>query len=362
VVVGAFDGSLPITRARLHIGDEHIAILLVCTGLAAILGMQIMGRLADRVGARRLALIGFAPLTLGALGYSMVGDYWALLVVGAVYGFGNGSLDITMNAIAVQVEKSRDRLWMSFFHGNWSIGNFIGSSLIVLIAYTFRLDDPATLVTTLWVITGLGLAAFAVAFFITPETEVVEHKQEKDKKAKLPSFVYVLALMAIAFGLGEGTGFDWSALHVTTITGVPEATGALAVTSMSLCMVLIRLTGDWIVTRIGRRAVVFYGGIIAVAGYAIASTGTEFWLLLVGWALVGLGMGVVAPQIYGIAGHMAGGRGLATVVTFGYATFLAAPALIGFLVKLLGIQHAMIIPGTLLVGLVILSRFIPKDE
>lgn len=43
-------------------------------------------------------------------------------------------------------------------------------------------------------------------------------------------------------------------------------------------------------------------------------------------------VGMIAPQIYAVPGHIAGGRALAVVVTFGYAALFVGPALIGFLV------------------------------
>ena len=70
-------------------------------------------------------------------------------------------------------------------------------------------------------------------------------------------------------------------------------------------------------------------------------------LLVAGWALVGFGVGMIAPQVYAVAGHLGGGRVLAVVVTFGYAAFLLGPAVVGTLVSNLGIQHAMFVPALL---------------
>ena len=71
---------------------------------------------------------------------------------------------------------------------------------------------------------------------------------------------------------------------------------------------------------------------------------------------------MIAPQVYAVAGHLGGGRVLAVVVTFGYAAFLAGPAVVGFLVRHLGIQHAMAIPALLCVGIVFLATTMPKSD
>jgi MFS family permease len=73
-------------------------------------------------------------------------------------------------------------------------------------------------------------------------------------------------------------------------------------------MVLIRLLGDLLVARFGRRTVVRFGGLCAAIGYGTVTLVGGLPLLLVGWALVGLGVGMIAPQVDAVAGHIGGGR------------------------------------------------------
>ena len=94
----------------------------------------------------------------------------------------------------------------------------------------------------------------------------------------------------------------------------------------------------------------------------VAAFATPLPVLLVGWAMVGFGIGMIAPQVYAVAGHAAGGRGLAVVVTFGYATFLCGPAVIGFLANHFGLQQTMFVPAILLAALPFLASVMPREE
>jgi hypothetical protein len=50
------------------------------------------------------------------------------------------------------------------------------------------------------------------------------------------------------------------------------------------------------------------------------------------------------------------------VVTFGYAAFLAGPAVIGFLVNHLGLHHTMAVPALLCAAVVGLAATMPKAD
>jgi MFS family permease len=362
LVVGVYAGSLPTLKVRHGMLDWQLSVLFIVVGVGSITAMQTCGRLSDRVGVRPVALAAMVPQVLAPVALALSPNYGALLASGFVLGLGNGGLDVTMNALAVHVEKARPKPVMSFFHGMWSVGNLGGAGLIVAVAWLSGWAATRTMVFSMAAIAVVGAAVAVSAWRITPQTAPVEHVAADGTKAPIPRAAYLLGLMAIAFGVGEGTGSDWSGVHVKEVAGVGPDVAALGVVAMAACMVLIRVCGDLLVTRFGRRAVVRFGGVCAVTGYLVVSLVSPLPLLLVGWALVGLGMGVVAPQVYGVAGHMAGGRGLAVVVTFGYATFLASPAVIGALVTAIGVQRTMLVPGALMLGLVALAGVLPKPE
>ncbi len=276
-------------------------------------------------------------------------------------GFGNGALDVAMNAIGVQVEAARGRAIMSFFHAMWSVGNFLGAGTVLLLATVLGLTGGEVVTPLMLVLAGWPSAVLIVLFRITPHAAVVEHTVDGVRTA-IPRAAWLLGIMALGFGLSEGTAVDWSSLHVTDVAQVDTETGSLGLVAVSGFMVLIRLLGDRLVTRFGRRAVVRFGGATAAVGYFTVTLVDALPLLLVGWALVGFGVGMIAPQVYAVAGHIGGGRVLAVVVTFGYAAFLIGPALIGFLVTQLGIQQAMAVPAILCVAIVALAATMPKQD
>jgi MFS family permease len=360
-VIGGYGGSLPSLRDKLGIDATDIAIMLFCGGAAAILAMQIGGRLADALGAREITLAAIPLLAAGMITIGLAPTF-AIAIIGIVLlGLGNGAMDVAMNAIGVQVEAARQRPIMSFFHAFWSIGNFIGAGAVLLLAVVLGLHG-GEIVTPLSILIGVAtLLSVGVLFKIAPEAAVVHHTID-GVKTPIPKAAWILGAMALAFGLSEGTATDWSSLHVTDVAGVDPTTGALGLITVSAFMVVIRLLGDRLVTRFGRRAVVRFGALFAALGYLMVTLVSGLPLLIVGWALVGFGVGMIAPQVYAVAGHIGGGRVLAVVVTFGYAAFLIGPAFMGFLVNQLGIQHSMAVPALLCAGIIALASTMPGND
>jgi MFS family permease len=361
MLLGGYGGSLPSLRERLDLTATQIALMLFCGGVAGIVSMQIGGRLADAVGARKIALVGLPVIIAACVTIGLAPSFALAVVASVLIGLGNGAMDVAMNALGVQVEQARRKPIMSFFHAFFSLGNFAGAGAVLLIALAFSITGADIVLPVMISLSVIALAVLGLLIKITPEAAVVEHTVDGVRR-RIPRVAWVLGAMALAFGLAEGTAVDWSSLHVTDVASVDSTTGSLGLIAVSGFMVVIRLLGDRLVTRFGRRSVVRFGGICAALGYLAVTLVSSLPLLIAGWALVGFGVGMIAPQVYAVAGHIGGGRVLAVVVTFGYAAFLMGPAVIGFLVDHLGIHHAMAVPAALSAGIIALAATMPKSD
>ena len=361
MLIGGNAGALPSLRDKLDISDTRVAVLLFCAGVAGIVSMQVGGRLADAIGARTVALAALPVLIAAAATIALAPTFAVALVGLLLLGLGNGAMDVGMNAIGVQVEAARRRPVMSSFHAFFSLGSFVGAGAVLLLAKVLGITGGRIVTPLMLSLAVVAAAVLVVLLKITPQTAVVEHRVD-GVRAKIPRAAWVLGVMALSFGLAEGTAVDWSALHVTDVARVDPTTGSLGLVAVTAFMVVIRLVGDRLVARFGRRAVVRFGAVCAALGYLAVTLVDGLPLLVVGWCLVGFGVGMIAPQVYAVAGHMGGGRVLAVVVTFGYAAFLMGPAVVGFLVRHLGIQHAMAVPAALCAVIIALAATMPRED
>jgi MFS family permease len=361
MLIGGNGGALPSLREKLAIGDTQVAVLLFCAGLAGIVSMQVGGRLADAIGARVVALAALPVLVASAVTIALAPSFGVALVGLVLLGLGNGAMDVGMNALGVQVEAARRQPVMSSFHAWFSIGGFVGAGTVLLMARVLGITGGEVVRPLMLSLAAAAVVVLVVLLRITPQSAVVAHSVD-GVRARIPRAAWVLGVMALAFGLSEGTAVDWSAIHVTDVARVEPTTGALGLIAVNGFMVVIRLLGDRLVTRFGRRAVVRFGGLCAALGYLAVTLVSTLPLLVAGWCLVGFGVGMIAPQVYAVAGHLGGGRVLAVVVTFGYAAFLMGPAVVGFLVRHLGIQHTMAVPAVLCAGIIALAATMPKAD
>jgi hypothetical protein len=121
-------------------------------------------------------------------------------------------------------------------------------------------------------------------------------------------------------------------------------------------MVVFRLTGDWLVARLGNVATVVGGGVLMAVGIGIAILAPTPFLSAAGFAVVGIGAANLVPVAFSAATRVPGvspGIGVAAVTTTGYGGFLIFPPILGFAAQAWGLSASMLIVAAM--GLAIIA-------
>jgi hypothetical protein len=334
-----------------------LGLLLLCLGLGSIAAMLATGALSARYGSRPIILGGGFGMALLLPLLVLAGSPLSLGLTLLAFGAALGSLDVAMNIHAVDVERAAAKPLMSGFHALFSVGGFIGATLI-----TFLLSSNMPAIAS----TSLASVLMAIAMAIAaPRLMRAAHAQNFPLFAVPHGIVLLLAALAAVMFLVEGAILDWSALLVTGKGLVTEAGGGLAYSTFAIAMTVGRLGGDFVTARVGDRAMLFWGGLTAMAGFALALTAPFASIAMSGFLLVGLGASNIVPVLFRGAGAqraMPTGLAVAAITTAGYAGILVGPAAVGLVAKSAGLPIAFGLLAALIGAVVLSARTVTAPQ
>jgi predicted MFS family arabinose efflux permease len=326
---------VPFAKARLGVDDGVLGILLLCLGLGSVAAMLATGMLSARYGSKPIIIAGGLGLALTLPILTIASTPFTLGITLAVFGAALGSLDVAMNIHAVEVEKGAGRPLMSGFHALFSIGGFIGSLLVTLLLSVHAGPLVATLLSS-----ALMVVAMVVAW---PRLLKTVQSEDAPLFAIPRSFVLLLAVLAAITFLVEGAILDWSALLLTTQGRVEASHGGLGYMLFAIAMTVGRLAGDTITAKLGDRAIMLWGGLVAVAGFVVLLLSPIAILALSGFLLIGLGASNIVPVLFRKGGTqtvMPAGLAVAAITMCGYAGVLIGPASVGFVANHIGLSNS----------------------
>ena len=291
--VGGFGSAswaplVPYLKARLAIGDDVLGMLLLCVGIGSLVTMPVSGTAAERFGCRRVLLTAGTLFAMMLLGLSVVDVLPLAVVLLLLFGASMGAIDTVVNIAAAII------------------------AAVMLVARSGLLPYGG----------GGGGALIAIPRGIV---------------------AFIGAIACIAF-LVEGAVMDWGGVFLTTVRGMDMAMAGTGFAIFSAAMLVMRLTGDAIVSRLGQRAVVLGGTLCTMLGFlgVIYLPGAAMYL---GFFAIGVGAANVVPVFYSLLGRqdvMPLSTAVPAVSTLGYLGVLMGPAAIGFLAHAIGIADAFL--------------------
>ncbi|MFB9890890.1 MFS transporter [Planobispora takensis] len=346
-VSGVWAARIPAVKSSLGLTDGQLSYALLAIAVGLIVGMRFAGRLTDHFGSARVIVPAGIGTALAIVPAGYAPDLVSLLLVLFLYGVVNASLDVSMNAHGVEVERLYGRPIMSSFHGMFSIGGLIGAGIGGLFAL-LGLGAGVTLLTT-----GLALALISLyaGRHLLPRTAPARQDSSSAAgRARWTGWIVLMGVVAFAGLVGEGAAVDWTSVYLFEDLGASESVAALGFAVFSTAMTVGRFAGDHLALRYGPVPLVRVSGAVAALGLGTALIIGNVPVAIAGFALFGLGLATIVPQVFSAAGNhdpARAGQAIAQVATVGYSGLVAGPAIIGAVSELAGLPGALAIPAAL---------------
>ncbi|MFH7157583.1 MFS transporter [Acinetobacter johnsonii] len=352
---------IPFAQQRLHFNHADFGLLLLCSGLGAMLAMPATGKIVQRIGCR--VPIGFALLLLAVLLPSL--SLWTTPLMMAItlflFGTAAGSLGVALNIQAVVVEKNSLKSLMSGFHGMASLGGLAGVlTITALLALSISSVMSAFAVSLLLVIIIFLSVPYSIKSVENTSLEA-SSKVKNSIRQRLPQpLIILIGIACFIIFMVEGAAMDWSGIYLTQQYGVNTTFAGLAYTFFAIAMTTGRFTGHYLIRYFGEKKLLTYSAICATLGLALVSIAPHWWLVLVGYTLVGTGCSNIVPIMFSRAGRqtvMPSAVALSCVSTLAYTGILVGPAFIGMIGELIGLKTVFMALSGLLLLIVALNRF-----
>lgn len=353
---GAWSLKVPELAERLVLSPFYVSLLVVCYGIGSITIMPVAGAMIGRHGSTAVAKVTACIFLFTMLMISLAPNVWtAGLAVFMLGGFA-GAMDVSMNANAVEVEKSMRKAIMSSCHAFWSLGALIGSSVSGYMIETFGPVLHSVIITV--VNAGILLVAFSMLMPDGPHVEDHHAAAEKTSIFRSP-LPWIIGIVALFCMVQEGVVIDWSALYLNRELGATLTVAAFGAGAMHGTMTVMRFVGDGIRDRFGAVRTMRVSGVIAFSGMLIAGFAPNPYMAIAGYALSGIGISNMVPIAFSAAGNLPGmakGAGLSVVTVMGYSGTLFLPTVFGFVAEHTGFAAIFIGTPMLLIVVLLLSN------
>jgi MFS family permease len=352
-VFGSWTSCIPFIKDKFAFNEAQLGLLLLSMPLGVLVMNPLTVYALSRIGINR-SIILFGALFGAFFALPISADFLPLVVVGL---FAAGCVfacqNVAMNTYASDLEENHNMRLMSTCHGMWSLGAMSGalisSSSFGLFAKAIHsVQSP---VIYFW-LTAL-VTALATLMSRKNLNKIIAHAHHPSEglKGAFSFFkpnatLLLLASVLICTYFTEGTMADWSAVYMKDILRSPETMVGWGFSMYAGFMAGGRFIGDELIHRYTNMVVLRIGGVLVVIGMVWIILASSAWLVLPGFVLVGLGISLASPILYGASARVPGlapGAGLATMNSFGMVAFLTGPVIVGFIGKLIDLRFAFIL-------------------
>lgn len=351
---------IPYAQQRLHLNHADFGTLLLCIGAGSMLAMPATGLLIQKVGCRAIISVAVLLLLMVLPTFALTSSILIMTVALFLFGTAAGSLGVAINLQAVIVEKNSTKSMMSQFHGMCSLGGLAGVITVtaLLAVGVSPLMSALAICLLLVVLSVMAVPNSLAVIKKEPKTDTAE-VESKTKKFPSPLIILMGLVCFIAF-LSEGSAMDWSGIYLINEYGVKPALAGLAYTCFAIAMTSGRFAGQYLIKALGEKNIIIYSAVCAALGLFTVVVAPHWIVVLLGYALLGLGCSNIVPVMFSRVGRqnvMSKAAALSCVSTMAYTGSLLGPALVGITSEMMGLSVVFGFIATLLLTIAFLNHF-----
>ena len=335
--------ALPMFKERQGFDDALVSVILLLVVVAAAGGSLLADRVAARWGSR-FALAGGLTAVGVALGLTTFQTPTAVFVAILIgYGVGLGTVDASLSMQGVLVQARLGRSVMNRLFAAYTAAAIVaallmsafvaggaGASVAVGTAGAFALISAAA-----------GWRGYEPARTVLPD--VIGHRPRGTTRRVV---LICGALIFTAF-LADSAVSTWSTVYLHDSLQAADSVAPLGYAAYQFTVLVSRLVGDHLVPRTGRVAAATASLLVCAVGCGLVAAVPTIAAAVTGFALTGLGVGVLVPLAFSAAGHAVPGGSdevIARVNLFNYGGALLGAVLLGLLSDPVGLRVAFLLP------------------
>jgi MFS family permease len=286
---------LPEFQDKWDLSDVRLSLILLMMILLAGAGSVAAETAAKRRDSALLLRCGLLVVAVGVPVLCTAPSVVVFVAGIAAYGFGLGVVDAGTNMQAVALEHRYARPILPSFHGAWTLGGAIGAAFTL---GTSHLPLAATAVV------GILPLLVALAPFLPRDHGPTELATEVAVPWRP---ILLVGIAMVLFYMVDTAVQTWGPLFLDHTFPTPERYVALAALTYLLTSGAVRLAGDGLVRRFGPVLVLRIGAVVGAASLAVVVFSPTWQVAVIGFALLGTGVAVVAPLSFSAAARIAGG-------------------------------------------------------
>ena len=357
--VGLWTLRIPTLRDQFQTDYIGIGYIMVIFAIGSIIAMFFTNYILVSFSSKNILIYTSLANWLLWLPVPLISDVITFLPLAFLFGASFGLFEVCNNLQATKIEARENKSMMAGFHAYWSLGVLFGSFLTSLFLQ-WDISIFKNILTYVIIMLPINI------YFCF---KLKEDKKNSDQYKKniffiWPILIFLLAIIAMANVLTEGSVDSWGALYMTDYINVNGFQIGIATISFNIFMVLGRIYGDFFRDKLGVYTLLLILMILSIISLIILITFNTILSSILGFSILGLGCSSIVPMSYSLVSKIKGvdsGVGISIISIAVYGTFIGAPASLGLVANSYGINNIFTAILVIFILLLVPIRIFKKE-